>query len=99
MHSADLNAEHVAYRCSGTTILTISSSMSTISDGPGNYDNNLNCGWLLNADGYGSMIITFTSMDTEETYDYVKVAMAFVVMVRIGVACIVIAYIIVLSTM
>ncbi len=59
--------------CSGTTNLT--AMTGTFSDGSGsaNYQNNLNCSWLIQPSGADSIAISFSSFKTEAYYDTVFV--------------------------
>jgi PKD repeat protein len=68
-------------QCTGTTFLTANSG--SFSDGSGNneYQNRLNCSWLIQPPGATSIILNFNSFDVEfppialpgSFYDYVKV--------------------------
>ncbi len=60
-------------QCSGTTKLT--AMTGTFSDGSGsaNYQNNLNCSWLIQPSGADSIAISFSSFKTEANYDTVFV--------------------------
>ena len=59
--------------CSGTTNLTASSG--TFSDGSGNtnYGNNANCSWYIAPAGANQITLSFSSFNTEATYDTVTV--------------------------
>jgi len=63
----------VSPSCSGTTTLT--NCTGTITDGSGsnNYANNLNCSWLIQVAGAGSIKINFTSINTESGNDIIYV--------------------------
>lgn len=60
-------------QCIGTTNLT--AMIGTFSDGSGNanYQNNLNCSWLIQPTGADSIAISFSSFKTEANYDTVFV--------------------------
>lgn len=60
--------------CSGVTTLTAASD--TFSDGSGlnNYDNSINCKWMIQPPGAGSVTLHFLSFNTEHINDVVKVA-------------------------
>ena len=60
-------------QCNGTTKLT--AMTGTFSDGSGsaNYQNNLNCSWLIQPSGADSIAISFSSFKTEANYDTVFV--------------------------
>ncbi len=59
--------------CSGLS--TEVSEYGTISDGSGIYDygNNNDCRWLIQPPGSVALILSFSSFDTENTYDVVEV--------------------------
>jgi hypothetical protein len=59
--------------CQGTTTLTAPSG--TITDGSGNsdYTNRANCRWLIQPPGATQIELTFSSFNTESSYDFVKV--------------------------
>jgi hypothetical protein len=59
--------------CSGINTLTAPSD--TFSDGSGsyNYFNNLDCKWMIQPPGVGSVTLHFLNFNTEPTYDVVKV--------------------------
>jgi hypothetical protein len=59
--------------CSGTTTLT--SASGSFNDGSGSdfYNNNLNCSWLIQPSGASSVTLNFSSFDTENGFDYLKV--------------------------
>jgi hypothetical protein len=59
--------------CSGGCTCTPSTNTTsgTISDGPGNYVNNLNCQWIIASNAVIQM--SFTSFSTEFDYDFVTV--------------------------
>ncbi|MGD0710216.1 MAG: C10 family peptidase [Bacteroidales bacterium] len=59
--------------CSGVTPLTAASD--TFSDGSGsnNYNNNINCKWMIQPPGAGSVTLHFLSFNTEPANDIVKV--------------------------
>ncbi len=59
--------------CSGGCTCTPSTNTAsgTISDGPGNYVNDLNCQWIIASDAVIQM--SFTSFSTEFDYDFVTV--------------------------
>lgn len=59
--------------CSGTVTLTTCSG--NISDGSGssNYNNNLDCRWLIQPSGASAVTLNFQTFDTELNYDFVIV--------------------------
>jgi len=59
--------------CSGQQTLTANSG--TVSDGSGSndYANNLDCKWLIKPTNAGSVTLTFTAFNTENSYDFVKI--------------------------
>ena len=63
----------VAPQCTGTTNITTCSG--TLSDGSGNsdYQNNLDCGWLIQPAGANNITLHFTAFDTEVLFDYLEV--------------------------
>lgn len=58
--------------CSGNSVLN--SVSGTISDGPGQYDNNSNCTWLIQPTGATSITLTFTgNFNLEANNDILRV--------------------------
>jgi len=57
--------------CPGSSTLSVSSTGTTISDGPGNYLSNANCRWTFIATS--PITVMFNDMQTEANYDFVKV--------------------------
>lgn len=59
--------------CNGTTTLTANSG--TFSDGSGsaNYINNTNCSWLILPTNGQNIVLSFTSFDTENNFDFVTI--------------------------
>ncbi|MBX2928843.1 MAG: hypothetical protein KF852_13490 [Saprospiraceae bacterium] len=58
--------------CTGGGVV-LTNCTGTISDGIGNYDNNLNCRWLIAPPGATSITLTFTQMMVEAGFDFVRV--------------------------
>jgi hypothetical protein len=56
--------------CSGVS--AESGSSGTISTGPGNYYNLMDCGWTISVDN-GTALLAFTEFNTEANFDFVKV--------------------------
>lgn len=59
--------------CSGLTTLTASSGSIDDGSGGSDYGNDSDCRWLINPTGAANVSLTFTSFDTEDGYDYVKI--------------------------
>jgi hypothetical protein len=59
-----------AVQCSGTAQVTLTSSVVSISDGPGQYSNSQRCVWVITA--AGQITVQFTEFSTESDFDYVK---------------------------
>ena len=59
-----------AVQCSGTVQVTLTSSVVSISDGPGQYSNSQSCTWVITA--AGRITVQFTEFSTESTLDSVK---------------------------
>jgi hypothetical protein len=57
-------------QCNGTVQVTLTSSVVSISDGPGQYSNSQSCTWVIS--GAGRIIVQFIEFSTESGYDYVK---------------------------
>ncbi|MGM0613445.1 MAG: C10 family peptidase [Bacteroidota bacterium] len=59
--------------CSGLT--TFTNASGTIDDGSGasNYNNDSDCRWLIDPGSTGNISLSFSTFDTEDGYDYVKV--------------------------
>ena len=57
-------------QCSGTVQVTLTSSVVSISDGPGQYSNSQSCTWVIS--GAGRITVQFIEFSTESGYDYVK---------------------------
>jgi hypothetical protein len=51
----------------------LTDASGTISDGPGDYENNADCTWLIAPTGATSVSITFDEFDMEVPYDIVRV--------------------------
>ncbi|MCO4771481.1 MAG: hypothetical protein KDA24_15720, partial [Deltaproteobacteria bacterium] len=66
----------VAPTCSGTTNLSGATGAFEDGSGPGvDYDNNLNCGWLIDVGTgtYADITLSFSAFDVEATFDEVNV--------------------------
>jgi len=65
----------VATGCSGTTTLNGSTGTFDDGSGAGNYANSSLCGWLIDVDAtqFGSITLSFTNFDLENTFDFVNV--------------------------
>jgi Zn-dependent metalloprotease len=59
--------------CSGTTKFNATSGSFTDGSGSANYQNNLNCSWLIEPTGADSISLTFSAFRTEAGYDTVFV--------------------------
>ena len=61
--------------CSGNSTLTTATGSFDDGSGAGDYDNSLQCGWLIEVDAslYGSVTLSFSAFDLENTYDFVNV--------------------------
>jgi M6 family metalloprotease-like protein len=67
----------ITYNSTNSTCLQnrlLSNNTGSLSDGSGtsNYDNNLNCSWLIQPPLASSIVLTFGSFDTEATNDVVN---------------------------
>ena len=65
--------EFKAQSCSGTTNLTSSTGSFTDGSGTNDYDNGLDCKWLIQPSGATTITLSFSSFDTELNFDEVKV--------------------------
>ncbi|MCK4568671.1 MAG: C10 family peptidase [Bacteroidales bacterium] len=63
----------IAVYCSGMTNFTEQSAYFADGSGPRDYHNSTTCMWMLDPPGASELTIYFTSFNTEETYDIVKV--------------------------
>lgn len=59
--------------CSGLTTLTAASGAFDDGSGGSNYGNDSDCRWLISPSGASSVSLTFSSFDTEDGYDFVRV--------------------------
>jgi hypothetical protein len=59
--------------CSGMTQMIEQSGYFSDGSGPGDYHNNTACMWMLDPPGASELTLFFTSFETEEAYDLVKV--------------------------
>jgi len=60
--------------CVGPEGAVLTDANGTISDGPGNYEDDASCTWtVVPPEGSGPIRLEFTSVDMESNYDYLKV--------------------------
>ncbi|MBX7243479.1 MAG: hypothetical protein K1X92_17195, partial [Bacteroidia bacterium] len=59
--------------CNGQTVLTPCSGTITDGSGGNNYDNYVNCSWLIQPANASSISLNFTAFATESGYDFVTV--------------------------
>lgn len=59
--------------CIGLTTLTAPSGTFDDGSGTANYDNNLNCSWLIQPPGVFSVDLSFIAFDTELNFDFLRV--------------------------
>ncbi|MES2593470.1 MAG: CUB domain-containing protein [Bacteroidota bacterium] len=59
--------------CSGSTTLTTPSGAFSDGSSSSNYGNNANCSWLIEPVNAASITLTFSALDLENGFDFVKV--------------------------
>lgn len=59
--------------CSGVTTLTAASGSFSDGSGTNNYTDNSNCQWLIQPSGASSITLSFTSFETEASFDFVEI--------------------------
>lgn len=66
-------ANSASSACSGTTSLTDATGSFSDGSGSANYEDNLNCSWLIQPAGASTITLNFTAFDTESGFDTVTV--------------------------
>lgn len=59
--------------CNGTTTLTANSGSFSDGSGTSNYLDNTNCTWLIQPTNGQNIVLSFTSFDTENNFDFVTI--------------------------